>query len=400
MLAIAHDRADGDSDAGVAAIILDGTVTFLFTDIEGSTALWERDREAMRRAVDRHLALIGDAVSAAGGVHFKTVGDAVQAAFHTAPDALEAAIAAQRALLAEPWPDEIGRLRVRMALHAGTARAVDGDYLAPALNRLARTLGIGHGEQILVTEAARGLLAGNLPPDVSLRSLGAHALRGLQEPEEVFQVVAPGLRHDFPPLRSLPHHPTNLTALPTPLIGRDEELSLVTRMRGPAGSASGDADRSRRQRQDAPGPGGRRRAARRLSGRGLLRRPLGAARSGARHPDDRRDSRRARGAGAITRSVAAERYLGQQAMLLVLDNCEQVIEAAPDIAELLAACPSLSVLATSREPLRIRAERELPVAAAGDCQRSGVAGASMRWRGFRLSRCSWPGPRRASRDSP
>ena len=118
----------------------DGTVTFLFTDIEGSTLLWERDRDAMRRAVDRHLAIIGDAVAAVGGVHFKTIGDAVQAAFHTAPDALAAAVAAQRALLAEPWPEPIQALPVRMALHAGTARAVQGDYLAPALNRLARTL--------------------------------------------------------------------------------------------------------------------------------------------------------------------------------------------------------------------------------------------------------------------
>ena len=88
----------------------DGTVTFLFTDIEGSTALWERDREAMRRAVDRHLALIDEAIAAAGGVHFKTIGDAIQAAFHTGPAALEAAVAAQRALLAEPWPEEIGPL--------------------------------------------------------------------------------------------------------------------------------------------------------------------------------------------------------------------------------------------------------------------------------------------------
>jgi class 3 adenylate cyclase len=105
----------------------DGTVTFLFTDIESSTALWERDREAMQAAVDRHLALIDEAIATSGGVRFKIVGDATQAAFHTGPAALTAAVAAQRALLAEPWPEEIGPLRVRMALHAGTAHPVAGD---------------------------------------------------------------------------------------------------------------------------------------------------------------------------------------------------------------------------------------------------------------------------------
>src|SRR5215210_7423530 len=111
-----------------------GTVTFLFTDIEGSTALWERDRSTMAIAVERHLALLDEAIATHRGVHFKTVGDAVQAAFHTASAALAAAIAGQRAILAEPWPEEIGSLRVRMGLHAGTAEPVAGDYLAPALN--------------------------------------------------------------------------------------------------------------------------------------------------------------------------------------------------------------------------------------------------------------------------
>src|SRR5215207_3573903 len=107
-----------------------GTVTFLFTDIEGSTRLWESDRGMMRAAVDRHLALLGEAITAHRGIHFKTIGDAVQAAFHTAPDALSAAIEGQRAILAEPWPEEIGSLRVRMALHMGTAEPAADDYRA------------------------------------------------------------------------------------------------------------------------------------------------------------------------------------------------------------------------------------------------------------------------------
>src|SRR5829696_9026835 len=135
-----------------------GTVTFLFTDIEGSTRLWERDREGMRAAVDRHLALLDEAITTHRGIHFKTVGDAVQAAFTSAPTALAAAVEGQRAILSEPWPEEIGSLRVRMGLHAGTAEPAAGDYVAPALHRLSRLLGAAHGGQILVSDVVRGLI--------------------------------------------------------------------------------------------------------------------------------------------------------------------------------------------------------------------------------------------------
>src|SRR5688572_22589789 len=121
-----------------------GTVAFLFTDIEGSTALWERDRPVMAAAVERHFTLLGEAIAAQDGVLFKTVGDAAQAAFPTVPNAVAAAIAAQLALRREDWGD-LGPLRVRMAIHAGEATPKDGDYLAPALNRLARVLATGYG---------------------------------------------------------------------------------------------------------------------------------------------------------------------------------------------------------------------------------------------------------------
>src|SRR5829696_36298 len=134
-----------------------GTVTFLFTDIEGSTTLWERDCEAMTAAVEHHLALLDAAIHAHGGTHFKTVGDAVQVAFPTAPAAIAAACDAQCALLAEDW-GEIGPLRVRMALHAGEAEPdTRGDYLAAPLNRLARLLAIGHGGQVLLSQAVQQL---------------------------------------------------------------------------------------------------------------------------------------------------------------------------------------------------------------------------------------------------
>src|SRR3954447_25340981 len=159
-----------------AAALPRGTVTFLFTDIEGSTALWERDRAAMRAAVNQHLALLREVIADHDGVAFKTVGDAVQAAFATAPAALAAAVASQRELQTATWPEATGPLRVRVALHAGMAEPVDGDYLAPCLNRLSRLLAAGYGQQVLLTETVRRLLEGELPAGTSLRSLGSHGL--------------------------------------------------------------------------------------------------------------------------------------------------------------------------------------------------------------------------------
>src|SRR5829696_4450675 len=170
-----------------------GTVTFLFTDIEGSTALWERDRVAMAAAVERHVALLNEAIESNDGVLYKAVGDAVQAAFPTAPAALAASLAGQRALLDEAW-GAIGPLRVRMALHAGEASPdPTGDYLAPALNRLARLLAGGSGGQILLSQTIQLLARDALPPGAELRDLGQHRLRDLLDPERVFQLVHPDL---------------------------------------------------------------------------------------------------------------------------------------------------------------------------------------------------------------
>ncbi|MDF3017124.1 MAG: adenylate/guanylate cyclase protein, partial [Thermomicrobiales bacterium] len=154
-----------------------GTVTFLFTDIEGSTALWERDRIAMREAVDRQLAILRSLITAHHGVLYKTVGDGTQAAFASAEDALRAAVASQRALLAEDWTDPPGPLRVRMALHAGEAIPdTRGDYLAAPLNRLSRLLSVGHGGQILLSQTVQQLSRGALPAGSELRDLGEHRL--------------------------------------------------------------------------------------------------------------------------------------------------------------------------------------------------------------------------------
>ena len=337
-----------------------GTVTFLFTDIEGSTTLWERNRDAMRAAVERHIALLAAPISDHGGVHFKTVGDAVQAAFHTAPAAISAAVAAQRALMAEPWTPETGPLRVRMALHAGVAQPEAGDYLAPALNRLARMLATAHGGQIVVSEAVRGLASGDLPPEIALRSLGPHRLRDLQEPETIYQVVTPDLPDRFPPLRSLPHHPTNLGIPPTPLIDREQEVATSTRLlRGNA---------TRVLTLVGPGGSGKTRLAIEVAAELLDAFPDGVFFVDLSAVHDARLV-----AGAIAQVLGVREMAGQDLdenigaflspgrLLLVLDNLEHLLDAAPALARWLARAPALALLITSREPLRIRGEQLLPV---------------------------------------
>src|SRR5215212_8020055 len=204
-----------------------GTVTFLFTDIEGSTALWEHDGSAMAAAVERHLALLDAAIASHHGIHFKTVGDAVQAAFPTAPDAVAAALSAQRTLQSEPWPERIGPVRVRMALHTAAATPQDGDYLAPGLNRLSRLLGAAHGGQVLVSLATQDLARDALPAGSALRDLGEHPLRDLYRPERVFQLLHPDLSADFPPLRTLATRPNNLPLQPTPFVGREDPVARI-----------------------------------------------------------------------------------------------------------------------------------------------------------------------------
>src|SRR5215208_2700003 len=176
-----------------------GTVAFLFTDVENSSALWERDGTAMMSVLARHVSLLREVVSAHGGVLFKTVGDGTQSAFPTAPAALSAALMAQRALLAEPWPDELGPLRACMAIHAGEAEPRGCDYLAAPLNRLSRLLGMARGGQILLTEAVEQLAQDGLPPRGRFQELGEMRLRDLKRAERVFVLVHPDLPNDAAP---------------------------------------------------------------------------------------------------------------------------------------------------------------------------------------------------------
>ena len=177
-----------------------GVVTFVFTDIESSTRLWEQYPQAMRAALACHDAILRQAIETHDGVIFGTAGDAFYAAFSDARAALAAALAAQRALGAQAW-DEIGALRVRMALHAGAAELRDGDSFGPPLNRTARLLAAGHGGQILLSLTTQELVRDSLPPGVALDNLGEHYLKDLIQPEQIFQLVATDLPADFPPLR-------------------------------------------------------------------------------------------------------------------------------------------------------------------------------------------------------
>ncbi|MGI8477233.1 MAG: AAA family ATPase [Thermomicrobiales bacterium] len=338
-----------------------GTVTFLFTDIEGSTRLWELDPAAMWTALARHHDLLRSAILVHHGVAFKTVGDAFQAAFASAPDAVAAAADAQRTLAAAGWP-ETGRILVRMAIHSGEAEpdGSGGDYTAPCLNRLARLLGAAHGGQTVLTGAARALVEERLPSGVSLKDLGRHRLRDLLEPERVTQVDIAGLTSTFPPLKSLERHPTNLPVQPTALIGRGGELAAIAELFG--------RDGARLVTLNGPGGAGKTRLALQAAA-GLL----DAWEDGAFFVDLAplfdpglllsavAQALGVREGGGQTVRDALTGHLGGKRILLILDNFERVAAAAPDVADLLASCPRLGVIVTSRAPLRIRAEREVVV---------------------------------------
>lgn len=208
-----------------------GTLTFLFTDIEASTRRWDDHAEAMSTALARHDELLRLAVGTHGGTVFKHTGDGICAVFATAPTALSAAVAAQQSLQGEPWA-EVEPLRVRMALHSGTAEFRDRDYFGPSLNRSARLLATAHGGQIVMSLPAEELARDSLPPDVGLVDLGEHRLADLGRPERAFQVTHPQLPVTFPPLRSLDAYRHNLPLAVTAFIGRERELEQVGELLG------------------------------------------------------------------------------------------------------------------------------------------------------------------------
>lgn len=210
-----------------------GAVTFAFTDIEGSTARWERDRVAMQDAVRRHDVILRAAIAEHAGSVFKTIGDAFCSAFASPQDAVAAMLAAQHALAAEDFAAVDG-LRVRVALHTGTADERDGDFFGSAVNRVARLLALAHGGQILLSNAVVELLSASLPPQTTLRDLGVHHLKGVADPERVYQLAAAGLATEFPPLRPAAA-PDDIAIMDAEALhpvagfsGREEELAALS----------------------------------------------------------------------------------------------------------------------------------------------------------------------------
>lgn len=336
-----------------------GMVTFLFTDIEGSTRLWERHGSAMGTAVALHDAILSDAIAAHQGHVFKTVGDAFCAAFSTVPDALAAVLAAQRALVAERWP-ETGPLRVRMAIHAGEAEERDDDYFGPAVNRVARLLSTGHGGQVLLSGAAVERLEQPLPAGASLRDLGERRLKDLIQPEQIHQLVVAGLPDAFPPLNSLDARPNNLPLQPTALLGREAELAEAkVRLREPT---------TRLLTLTGTGGSGKTRLALQVAAdliddfaHGVWFVDLGATSEPALVLSEvaRAIGLREEGGGTIEEQLRD--HLRDKEILLLLDNFEQLLPAAKTLARLLSTCPKLKLLVTSRAPLRIAGEQEFPI---------------------------------------
>jgi predicted ATPase/class 3 adenylate cyclase len=338
-----------------------GTVTFLFTDIEGSTRLWESYPEALSLALSRHDEILRAVIEANKGSVVKSTGDGFHAVFSTATQALEAALEAQRALMREEWAEKVGPLRVRMALHTGAATEErDGDYYGPAVNRAARLLSAGHGGQVLLSSPTQELVRDTLPAGASLRDLGERRLKDLFRPERVYQLAAVDLPSEFPPLRTLEGRPNNLPLQPTPLVGREREVEEACR---------------RLRRMDVrlltlKGPGG--------TGKTRLALQAGAdlteefedgiffvSLATITHPElvpsTIAGSLGLRESAGQSLKETLEGYLHQRRLLLILDNFEQVLEGAPFVGELLGMCPELKVLATSRIPLRLYGEQEYPV---------------------------------------
>ncbi|MBK6769665.1 MAG: tetratricopeptide repeat protein [Ardenticatenales bacterium] len=328
----------------------------------------------MRAALAQHDAVLEGAIRRHDGVWFKRVGDAMQAAFAAAPDALAAAVEAQRGLGAASWgPD--GPVSVRMALHAGEAAPHRGDYVAPCLNRLARLMAAGHGGQILLSQAAALLVRDDVPPGVALHSLGTHRLRDLLAPEEVFQADVDGLPGAFPALKTLDAHPNNLPQALTPLIDRSDDLAAVNAL-----LARNDV---RLVTLTGPGGIGKSRLALQLAADALDGFPDGAffvPLAAVHDPTLVLPALAAAvgvsegGSAPLAATLAAR--LATRHMLAVLDNVEQVLAVGPALAALLEACAHLTLLVTSRAPLRVRGEHEYAVGPLGLPGADGADGAN------------------------
>jgi predicted ATPase/class 3 adenylate cyclase len=330
-----------------------GTVTFLFSDIEGSTYWWEQHHDWMAWAFTRQESILRGAAAAHGGYVYKMIGDAFQIAFDTAPEALAAATEAQRALQKENW-GEFGPLRVRMALHTGVTEERQDDYVGPILNRLGRLLSVSHGGQILLTQATYDLAADVLPGEIALLDRGTHRLKDLIRPEHIYEATASDLLSDFPALQTLDSFPHNLPLQLTSFIGREKEILEVKR----------DLLGDRFVTLTGPGGTGKTRLALQVAAELLELFPDGAWLVELASISDPllvpqtvaavlgiRES-----SGRPIQGLLTD-YLRNKEILLILDNCEHLLSSAAQLtATILQACPNVCILVTSRESLDIPGE--------------------------------------------
>jgi predicted ATPase/class 3 adenylate cyclase len=333
-----------------------GTVTFLFTDLEGSTRLWEEHPDLMHDALARHDELVRAAIEGQGGSVVKTTGDGFHAAFGTAEAGVDAAVAAQLALDEEAWT--LPRpLRVRMGVHTCEAELRDGDYYASGVNRAARLMSVAHGGQVVVSLATSELVRDT---EIDLVDLGEHRLRDLAAAERVFQVQAPGLEREFPPLRSLDELPGNLPVQRTSFVGRADELKELTAL----------VARERLVTLTGPGGVGKSRLALQVAAElgpafkdGVWFASLAALEEGALT------------AATVLEAIGVPTRRGESATetlcawgktreaLLVIDNCEHLpVEVAEMVDRLLEKSTTVSVVATSQSPLGVRGEHVWTVA--------------------------------------
>jgi len=328
--------------------------TFLFTDIEGSTTLWERFPERMRGALARHDSILRSVIERNNGSVFKTVGDSFCAVFPSVHDAVFASAAAQHEIAAESWEGIGEPIRVRMAIHSGPAESRDGDFFGQTLNRVSRILAAAHGGQIVLSMPARELLGDRLPEGAVLVDLGEHRLRDLVRPEHIFQYSEPELRQEFPLLRSLSAFAHNLPEQLTSFVGRETELAeikhLLSRTRLLTLCGSGGSGKTRLAFQAAAEIVDRFR-------NGVWFIDMSVVLDAKLIAVSVATALRLREQAGQTMFETLMAFLRQKRMLLILDNCEQIVSACAELTEkLLQGCPDLRILATSREGLGIAGE--------------------------------------------
>ena len=334
-----------------------GTVTFLFTDIEGSTRLLQRVGEGYRNVLDAHDRMLREAIAAGGGVEVQTDGDAFFAAFPTAPGALRAAAQAQLALSKHPWP-EADVVRVRMGVHTGEGVLGGANYVGLDVHRAARIAAAGHGGQVLVSDATRALAEHALPGGVGLRALGSHRLKDIDQPEHIYQLVIDGLPDAFPPIRTLDARQTNLPPERTSFVGREREVAETTVL----------LERARLLTLTGPGGVGKTRLALKVASDQLDRFADGVYLADLSPITDPTLVPAAIAAALLVREQpgrdpvdALVEHIGTRELLLVLDNLEQIIGASTAVGRLLDSAPRLTILATSRVPLHLAGEQEFQV---------------------------------------